>query len=124
MEFDFCANPHLYFGPEKLLRLPDLAESYGRALLLITGAASFVNGPHWEPLQKGLEAADIVVYTAEIQGEPGPDHIDGIVKRYAGRSVDVVAAVGGGSVLDAAGQKNNPVRMSRDAMKRILEMRL
>ncbi|MCF8114216.1 MAG: iron-containing alcohol dehydrogenase [Desulfotignum sp.] len=101
MGFDFFVSQHLYFGPGKLSRLPDLAGRYGRNLLLITGAGSFVNGPHWEPLQKGFDAAEIVVYTAQIQGEPGPDDIDEIVKRYKGRPVDVVAAVGGGSVLDA-----------------------
>ncbi len=101
MEFDFSVHQHLYFGPGKLSRLPDLAGGYGRTLLLITGASSFVNGPHWAPLQKGFKAAGIAVYTAEIQGEPGPGDIDGIVQRYAGRPVDVVAAVGGGSVLDA-----------------------
>ncbi len=101
MEFDFFVHQHLYFGPGKLSRLPDLAVGYGRNLLLITGAASFVNGPHWEPLLKGIEAAGVAVYTAEIQGEPGPGDIDGIVQRYASRPVDVVAAVGGGSVLDA-----------------------
>ncbi|MCA1785905.1 MAG: iron-containing alcohol dehydrogenase, partial [Desulfobacteraceae bacterium] len=84
MEFDFCANPHLYFGPGKLSHLPDLAGRYGRTLLLVTGAASFVNGPHWAPLQKGFKAAGIAVYTADIQGEPNPDDIDKIVERYAG----------------------------------------
>ncbi|MCA1795196.1 MAG: iron-containing alcohol dehydrogenase, partial [Desulfobacteraceae bacterium] len=84
MEFDFCANPHLYFGPGKLSQLPDLAGRYGRTLLLVTGAASFVNGPHWAPLQKGFKAAGIAVYTADIQGEPNPDDIDKIVERYAG----------------------------------------
>ena len=101
MEFDFCANPRLYFGPGKLSQLPDMAGKFGKKLLLITGAASFVNGPHWEPLLKGCNAAGIALYTADIQGEPRPEDIDGIVERYAGRPVDAVAAVGGGSVLDA-----------------------
>jgi len=101
LEFDFCANPRLYFGPGKLSHLPDLAGKFGKKLLLITGAASFVNGPHWEPLLKGCNAAGIALYTADIQGEPRPEDIDKIVERYAGRPVDAVAAVGGGSVLDA-----------------------
>ncbi len=37
MEFDFFVSQRLYFGPGKLSWLPDLAESYGRTLLLITG---------------------------------------------------------------------------------------
>jgi alcohol dehydrogenase class IV len=101
MEFSFFANQRLYFGPGKLTLLPDLAGAYGRRLLLITGGSSFVKGPHRDRLHKGFTSAGIDVYTARIQGEPGPKDIDGIVNAHADHHVDVVAAVGGGSVLDA-----------------------
>lgn len=100
LKFDFLSNPHVYFGPGRLTELPELAGTFGKRLLLITGTASLVNSRHWQPLQNRFKTAGITVYTAGIHGEPGPDEIDGIAGEYAGR-VDVVAAVGGGSVLDA-----------------------
>ena len=100
MKFDFLSNPHLYFGSGRLSMLPDLAGQLGQTLLLVTGTSSFVTGRHWAPLMDGIRAKGITVYTATVPGEPDPDDVDGMVASIPGR-VDVVAAVGGGSVLDA-----------------------
>lgn len=101
MEFNFFSNPHLEFGPGKLAKLPKLASRYGKNLLLITGAESFEKSDHGQTLLKDLLHQSFTIYRERVNQEPSVFIIDEIVKRYKGQRIDVIAAVGGGSVIDA-----------------------
>jgi len=101
MAFDFFANPKLQFGPGKIDMLPKLARGYGDTLLLITGAQSFQKTGHWPKLLKALEKKAITIHLATIKTEPSVCVIDEIVRRYTDQNIDVIAAIGGGSVIDA-----------------------
>lgn len=101
MEFNYSANPHLQFGPGKIDQLPKLARFYGDTLLLITGSQSFQKSDHWPKLLKKLEKESITIYQATVNTEPSPSIIDGIVTRFRDKNIDTVAAIGGGSVIDA-----------------------
>lgn len=120
MNFTFFANQRLYFGPGSLHRLPELAAAHGPNLLLITGSASFLNSPHWPELTRGLAAVSVNTRTAAIHREPAPADIDAIVDRFRNRSVDVVAAIGGGSVLDA-GKAVSAMLLKPGSVTRYLE---
>jgi alcohol dehydrogenase class IV len=101
MIFNFFANPQLQFGPGKIDQLPKLARRYGNTLLLITGAESFRKSGHWPQLLKALEKQSMTIHQATIKIEPSPCLIDEIVSRYRDQNIDVIAAIGGGSVIDA-----------------------
>lgn len=101
MEFNFSANPQVLFGPGKIDQLPGLAGRYGNTLLLITGAESFQKSDHWPWLLKELKKKSITIYQATVKTEPSAGVIDEIVHRFRNQNIDTVAAIGGGSVMDA-----------------------
>lgn len=101
MAFNFFANPHLHFGPGTINRLPELITSHGKTLLLITGARSLQKSDHWPRLLDALKKNSIRVYQTVVETEPSPSLIDEIVLKYRKQSIDVIAAIGGGSVMDA-----------------------
>ena len=90
------------FGAGALGRLPELVARYGTRVLLVTGAQSFQASPNWQPLLAGLKQTGLDWLHTTIHTEPSPQMVDAAVAEYAGESIDVVLAIGGGSVLDAA----------------------
>jgi len=100
--FAIAALPEIVFGDGVRRRLPELAARFGRHVLVVTGARSFVSSPHWVELQAGLRHAGIDWEQVSISGEPAPQQMDGIARHYRSRGIDVVIGIGGGSVLDAA----------------------
>ncbi len=99
--FSFAPVPQLYFGEGKLTLLPDLINSYGSTVLLITGAHSFMNSTEGEELLHALKIKGIQWKHYRIEKEPTPFMIDECVQQYKNELPFVVVAVGGGSVLDA-----------------------
>ena len=100
--FSIARLPRIEFGAGVLARLPKLLAAYGEQVLLVTGARSFTDSPHWPRLLTGLEQAGIHWQHASIAAEPSPELVDAIVSRLQGKGICVVAGIGGGSVLDAA----------------------
>ena len=98
--FSFAATPQLHFGVGKISILPSLIKSFGRKILLITGARSFDSsfGPK---LLDQLESNDISLKRYTIDKEPTPSMIDLCIREFYSFKPDVVVAIGGGSVLDA-----------------------
>jgi alcohol dehydrogenase len=100
--FSVARLPRIEFGAGSLARLPALLTGYGRRVLLVTGARSFQCSPHWRPLVTGLKQAGLGWEQLSVDTEPSPALVDGAVQRLHGAEIDVVAGIGGGSVLDAA----------------------
>jgi alcohol dehydrogenase class IV len=100
--FSLARVPRIEFGPGAIARLPALAVQYGTRALLVTGARSLQASAHWEQLQAGLKQAGLDWLHTTIHTEPSPQMIDAAVKAHASDGIDVVIAIGGGSVLDAA----------------------
>jgi alcohol dehydrogenase class IV len=98
--FNFAASPHLHFGAGKHKVLPDLVRSFGSNILLITGASSFRSSVTGQQLINTLQANGSVE-TCIIHSEPTPSMIDDAAKKNRGKNINVVIAIGGGSVLDA-----------------------
>lgn len=101
-QFSIGTMPRILFGAGELARLPEWVAAYGRRVLLLTGGRSFLAGPHWPSLQQALLQHNLELHQAQVTGEPSPQVVDEIVARYAGSGIEVVAGIGGGSVLDAA----------------------
>ncbi len=94
-------QPQIHFGAGALARVPELAGEAGRRALLVHGARSLRESRHWPPLLAGLGERGLEVRTLAVSGEPTPAVVDQAVREHAGAGIEVVVAIGGGSVLDA-----------------------
>lgn len=100
--FSLARLPRIVFGHGVRAQLPTLVSTYGKHILLVTGAHHFQSSPHWTEIQAGLKAAGITWEMLSVDGEPSPALIDGAVRTYRKSSFDSVVGLGGGSALDAA----------------------
>jgi len=75
--------------------------SFGRRVLFVTGRRSLERRGHREALSSALQTSGAEVLDAHIEGEPTPETIDRLAGQGRSFGVEVVLAVGGGSVLDA-----------------------
>ncbi len=99
--FQFSALPEIIFGRGKRSELTAAVASRGSRVLLLTGSSSIHNSGHGDEIISGLGQAGLQVRQEVISHEPSPSMIDGIAERYRGAEIQVVVAVGGGSVMDA-----------------------
>jgi alcohol dehydrogenase class IV len=100
--FDFYRTPKLVFGPGRVKDLGPIASSYGTRVLVVTGWDSLDRAGNWERCEDSLKKASLHFHRYRFRGEPSPETVDSAVKEFAPLSVDVVVAVGGGSVMDCA----------------------
>ena len=100
--FDFAAIPPLYFGAGKIAFLPSIAKSYGKKILLVRGGRSFDQSESRAAIFEQLAENGLDSGSCIIDREPTPEMIDRAVNSFSTFNPDVVAGIGGGSVLDAA----------------------
>jgi len=100
--FSISRLPRISYGSGRLNEVPALAASYGKTVLLVTGKKSFCTTPRWQSFTQDLEAKGLRWLHFTVSGEPSPTLVDAAVSQFRTEAVDVVIAIGGGSVLDAA----------------------
>ncbi len=100
--FSISRLPRILYGVGQIAELPALARRYGKNILLITGKQSFVATGRWPQLTDALKAAGLQWRHRVFSGEPSPSQVDEAVQTYADQNIELVIAIGGGSVLDAA----------------------
>lgn len=100
--FTLARLPKIIFGLGAINQLPEQIAQYGNRVLLVTGARSFRVTSHWPVLLDDLRNRGAVVEILSIAGEPSPREVDEAVRTYRPANIEVVVAIGGGSVLDAA----------------------
>lgn len=100
--FSISRLPRILFGTGQLAEMPKLARSYGRKALLVTGVRSFRASSRWIWLTERLTEQGLSLEHIAVSDEPTPQLVDDAVAAFHGRRIDLVVAIGGGSVLDAA----------------------
>ena len=100
--FTLARLPKIIFGHGVINQLPEQIAQYGKRVLVVTGARSFRATSHWPVLLDDLRNRGAVVEMLSIAGEPSPHEVDEAVQTYRPFNINVVVAIGGGSVLDAA----------------------
>lgn len=100
--FTISSLPRISFGEGHLQSLPAVASEFGQRMLLVCGKSSLLESPHWPPLQQGMATAGLAYQLFIVSGEPSPTMVDEAVRELGGQGIEVVAGIGGGSVLDAA----------------------
>lgn len=100
--FGIARLPRIEFGAGTIRKLPAIAASYGRHLLLVTGQRSFVESAAGEWLLGELKAQGFSWQHLKVEGEPTPAFVDDAVAKLHGSEIDAVLGIGGGAALDAA----------------------
>ena len=100
--FTYCTPTKLIFGKGVIKKLPGIAGEYGKRVLLTYGGGSIKKIGLYDEVKRLLEGFEIY----ELSGiEPNPKYstsvLDG-VRICKEKNIDVVLAVGGGSVLDCS----------------------
>jgi alcohol dehydrogenase class IV len=99
--FTFSGIPRVVFGVGEFRRVDRLLKAFGSQVLIITGAESLERSGKWELLINGIEKGSIHHYRVVVKGEPSPELVDSAVSQFRDKGIEVVLAVGGGSVVDA-----------------------
>jgi alcohol dehydrogenase len=92
--------PKIIFGAGTFSELPKIIQSYGRQALMITGGESFNKSGRLKTLTLQLNKADLRYKIISVRGEPTTEAVDAIAGEYRKMPVNVVVAIGGGSVID------------------------
>lgn len=100
-DFSLLPLPAIYFGPGRFSMLAELAGTFGKNILVVTGSHALQRSGRLAELTDGLQSAGMRPAYLVVDREPSPELVDGAVSQYRRLAIDVVLAVGGGSVLDA-----------------------
>lgn len=100
--FYIARLPRILFGRGRLNEAPALIAGYGRKTMLVTGKQSFFGTPRWQRFIDDLAGQGVEWRHCIVSGEPSPQLIDDMVDQFRNEHIEVVVAIGGGSVLDAA----------------------
>ena len=99
--FHFARLPMIYFGGGKISKLPGTISNYGKSVLLVTGARSFIDSRRAGRLFDLFGSSGIAFQHVPVHNEPSPETVDETVLKFRGSEPDVVISIGGGSVIDA-----------------------
>jgi alcohol dehydrogenase len=100
-EFSFLGTPQITFGAGSIKKLGALASRMGKEALLLRNRSITQKSGQWGNICQSLKNNAIEFRTVEIHGEPSSQIVDATVKEYGNTGIEVVIAVGGGSVIDA-----------------------
>jgi alcohol dehydrogenase YqhD (iron-dependent ADH family) len=100
--FDYMTPTRLIFGKESIVKLPSVMAQFGKRILLTYGGGSIKKIGLYDRVKELLEDYEIVELSG-IQPNPkyDPSVLDG-VRLCKEHHIDVILAVGGGSVLDCS----------------------
>jgi alcohol dehydrogenase class IV len=99
--FQFSRLPDIYFKSGIITKLPSFIHRYGNRVVLVTGKSSFLGSTQSLELFKALKTKGIVYFVLHVTGEPSPEIIDSATSAFRTEKIDLVAGIGGGSVIDA-----------------------
>jgi alcohol dehydrogenase class IV len=99
-DFNLPGLPKIVFGAGSFFGLPKITQSYGRHALIVIGGESLVKSGRWNVLAKQLNQIGLQYKAVSVRGEPTTETIDAIAGEYRKTPINVVVAIGGGSVID------------------------
>jgi alcohol dehydrogenase YqhD (iron-dependent ADH family) len=102
MEIFNIYNPvNLHFGKDCLEKLPKSISKYGEKILLVYGKSSIINSGLYKHIKNLLSEFEIIEYSG-IKPNPIIEDVDQASIIAKENNVDIILAVGGGSVIDSA----------------------
>ena len=119
--FTFANTPKIIFEIGGFQKLPDIIANYGENTLIVTGGSSLYKSGRFDELSKGLKDNSISFSTVKVTEEPSPKIVDEIAEKFRGKNIHSVAAIGGGSVMDA-GKAISAMLTQEDSVMKYLEV--
>lgn len=99
--FTFQLPTHVRFGVGVIEGVGETVAAYGKTALLVYGGGSIKRNGVYDTVVTGLKSAGVtIVEHAGVTPNPRLSHAEAGVRRARESGVDVVVAVGGGSVID------------------------
>lgn len=92
--------PKIVFGAGKFSGLSKIVSSKGNHALIFVGGESLKKSGRLNALIVQLNQAQIKYKIISVWDEPGTEAIDAVASQFRKNPVDVVVAIGGGSVID------------------------
>jgi alcohol dehydrogenase YqhD (iron-dependent ADH family) len=103
MAYEFFIPTRIIFAAGGLSQLPDFAGEWGKKAFLLTGRSSMRSLGITDRVTKDLEQGKLVVTTFErVEPNPRVTTIDAAARIFRENKLDLIIALGGGSVMDAA----------------------
>lgn len=99
--FIFNAHTEISFGRGQVERLPEILERYGSNVLMVFGMGSIKNNGIYDKVTGLLQGFNIYE-VGNVTPNPGIDKVREGVDVCRSHNIDVVLAVGGGSVIDCS----------------------
>lgn len=118
--FNIARITEIVFGAGKLGGLSKMTARIGKKALLITGSDHLKKQGAWDQIVKLLRDENIYVISISFRNEPSPDFVDSVVMEHREQDIDVVIAIGGGSVVDA-GKAISAMLLQEKRVKTYLE---
>jgi alcohol dehydrogenase class IV len=119
--FQHKPMPHIHFGAGKIVDIASLADGYGiRRVLLVCGNQTATRHDRWQEMVAEFEKRCLSISYGIVSSEPRPGDIDALVTAHRLRGIEMVIAIGGGSVLDA-GKATAAMLCETEPVARFLE---
>jgi alcohol dehydrogenase class IV len=119
-DFFLLPLPAIYFGSGRYSLLSELAGTFGKNILVVTGMHTLKQSGRLSLLLDALGNAGLHYFHLAVDREPSPELIDAAVSTYRELAIDAVMAVGGGSVIDA-GKAISAMLLYDTAVERFIE---
>lgn len=93
----------VHFGRDVIEDLPEAVQEQGNRVLFLYGKGSVVKAGIYDKVKKKLDSARVEVYEySGIKSNPVVDDVDKAAELGRSKKVDVIVALGGGSVIDSS----------------------
>lgn len=102
MNLEFAMSSRVVFGKGEFGRVGSLAESLGSRILVMTGRESARREGILDRLESIIRPLALRFEYLEVAGEPTMELIEGLLAEAGKYAPEVIVAIGGGSVIDAA----------------------
>lgn len=101
--FTFEVDPAIRFGPGVRREVGQAASRFGTRAAVVTGRTWLVDSPRLAELEEDLAGSGVeIAARPTASGEPDGDAVQDAAAEMRAAGVNVVVAIGGGSVLDLA----------------------
>ncbi len=100
-DFDYCTPTAIYFGKNKIEKLPQIIAPLGKKVLLVYGGGSIKKNGLYDKVKTLLK--DCVIFDLSgVEPNPKVTSVNAGAKICKEQGIEVVLAAGGGSVLDCS----------------------
>ena len=99
--FEIYNPTKLFFGKDSIAKIPKQAAKFGKRVLLMYGKDSIKRSGLYDRIKELLKDFEIFEYSG-IKSNPVLSDVEAAVELAKNNNVDMILAVGGGSVIDSA----------------------